>query len=142
MSSNNLTIRFLKRTTKLWKGTILGHEFLYMRCCAHIQNLIVSDGLKDLESCKENVRHAERYVRSSPNRLDTFKKYEESMKIESKSLLCLDVPTRWNSTYLMLEPAEKFESVFQRMGEEDFNYKHYFLDYEGGDRGEMPNAED
>ena len=65
-----------------------------MRCCAHILNLIVSDGLKDLESCIANVRHAVRYVRSSPNRLDSFKKYVESLKIESKSLLCLDVPTR------------------------------------------------
>ncbi|CAL5404674.1 unnamed protein product [Camellia sinensis] len=143
-SSNNLTIRFLKRTTKLWKGTILGHEFLHMRCCAHILNLIVSDGLKDLESCIANVRHAVRYVRSSPNRLDTFEKYVKSLKIESKSLLCLDVPTRWNSTYLMLEAAEKFESVFQRMGDEDYNYKHYFLDNEGGEseRREMPTTED
>ncbi|XP_028102777.1 zinc finger BED domain-containing protein RICESLEEPER 1-like [Camellia sinensis] len=141
-SSNNLTIRFLKRTTKLWKGTILGHEFLHMRFCAHILNLIVSDGLKDLESCIVNVRHTVRYVRSSPNCLDTFKKYVEPLKIESKSLLCLDVSTRWNSTYLMLEAAEKFESAYQRMGEEDYNYKHYFLDNEGGERREMPTAED
>ncbi|XP_028104504.1 zinc finger BED domain-containing protein RICESLEEPER 2-like [Camellia sinensis] len=141
-SSNNLTIRFLKRTTKLWKGTILSHEFLHMRCCAHILNLVVSDGLKDLESCIANVRHAVRYVRSSPNRFDSFKKYVESLKIESKSLLCLDVPTQWNSTYLMLEAAEKFESAFQRMGEEDYNYKHYFLDNEGGERREMPTPED
>ncbi|XP_028085593.1 zinc finger BED domain-containing protein RICESLEEPER 2-like [Camellia sinensis] len=140
-SSNNLTIRFLKRTTKLWKGTVLGHEFLHMRCCAHILNFIVSDGLKDLKSCIANVRHAVRYVRSSPNRLDSFKKYVESLKIESKSLLCLDVPTRWNFTYLMLEAAEKFESAFQRMGEEDYNYKQYFLDNEGGERREMPTAE-
>ncbi|XP_028123576.1 zinc finger BED domain-containing protein RICESLEEPER 2-like [Camellia sinensis] len=141
-SSNNLTIRFLKQTTKLWKGTVLGHEFLHIHCCVHILNLIVSDGLKDLESCIANVRHAVRYVRSSPNRLDTFKKYVESLKIESKSLLCLDVPTRWNSTYLMLEAAEKFDGVFQRMGEKDYNYKHYFLDNEGGERREMPTAED
>ncbi|XP_028095183.1 zinc finger BED domain-containing protein RICESLEEPER 2-like [Camellia sinensis] len=116
-SSNNLTIRFLKRTTKLWKGT-------------------------DLESCIANVRHAVRYVRSSPNRLDTFKKYVESLKIESKSLLCLDVPTRWSSTYLILVATEKFESAFQRMGEEDYNYKHYFLDNEGGEKREMPTAKD
>ena len=90
-----------------------------MRCCAHILNLIVSDGLKDLESCIANVRHAVRYVRSSPNRLDFFEKYVESLKIESKSFLCLDVPTRWNSTYLMLEAVEKFESAFQRMGNKD-----------------------
>ncbi|CAL5390480.1 unnamed protein product [Camellia sinensis] len=127
-SSNNLTSQSLKRTTKLWKGIFLGHEFLHMHCCAYILNLIVSDELKDIESCIAIVRHAMRYVRSFPNRLNSFKKYVESLKIESKSLLCLDVPTRWNSTYLMLEAAKKFESAFQRMAEEDYNYKHYLLD--------------
>ena len=46
--------------------------------------------------------------------------------MESKSLLCLDVPTRWNSTYLMLETAKKFEKVFLRMDFEDDGYSSYF----------------
>ena len=46
--------------------------------------------------------------------------------MESKSLLCLDIPTRWNSTYLMLEVAEKFEKVFLRMDFEDDGYSSYF----------------
>ena len=46
--------------------------------------------------------------------------------MESKSLLCLDVPTRWNSTYLTLETTEKFEKVFLRMDFEDDGYSSYF----------------
>ncbi|KAL7254644.1 hypothetical protein ACSBR1_008905 [Camellia fascicularis] len=122
-SSNNTTVK------KDWKGTILGHEFLHMRCCAHILNLIVCDGLKELNSSIAYVRAAVRYVRSSPNRYENFKKCVEKEKIESKSLLCLDVPTRWNSTYLMLEAAEKFERAFERLQEDDFSYWAYF----GGD---------
>ena len=45
--------------------------------------------------------------------------------MESKSLLSLDVPTRWNSTYIMLETAEKFEKVFLRMDFEDDGYSSY-----------------
>ena len=63
-----------------------------------------------------------RYVKSSPNRYEVFKKCVEKQKIVSKSLVCLDVPTRWNSTYLMLEAAEKFEKAFERLEDEDSNY--------------------
>ena len=45
----------------------------------------------------------------------------EKLGIESKSLLCLDVPTRWNSTYLMLEIDKNFEKVFI-LDFEDDNY--------------------
>ena len=50
--------------------------------------------------------------------------------MESKYLLSLDVPTRWNSTYLMLDTAENFEKVFLRMDFEDDSYFSYFLNKE------------
>ena len=46
--------------------------------------------------------------------------------MESKSLLCLDVPTRWNLIYLMLEIGENFEKVFLQMDFEDDGYSSYF----------------
>ena len=50
----------------------------------------------------------------------------ERLGMESKSLLSLDVPTRWNLTYIMLETTEKFEKVFLRMDFEDDGYLSYF----------------
>ncbi len=47
-----------------------------------------------------------------------FEKFLETVKdanIQSKSLLSLDVPTKWNSIYLMLKAAEKCERAFDRM---------------------------
>ena len=41
--SNDAAIKYLKRSTKDWKITILDNEFLHMRCCAHIVNLIVCE---------------------------------------------------------------------------------------------------
>ena len=52
--------------------------------------------------------------------------FRSRVGMESKSLLSLDVPTRWNSTYIMLETAEKFEKVFLRMDFEDDGYSSYF----------------
>ena len=38
----------------------------------------------------------------------------EKAKITCQRKPCLDVETRWNSTFLMLETAEKFEAAFDR----------------------------
>ena len=75
-----------------------------MRCIAHIPNLIVIDGLKEINESVARVKGAVRYMRQSPAKLAKFK---ECVVVEknSKSLLCLDVNTRWNSTYLMLDAA-------------------------------------
>ena len=53
-------------------------------------------------------------------------------KIQSKSLVCLDVPTRWNSTYLMLESAQKFVATFERMEDDDRHFLRYFEDPSSG----------
>ena len=46
-------------------------------------------------------------------------------------MLSLDVPTRWNSTYLMLEVVEKLETAFDRMHEEDVEFRSYFMEVDG-----------
>ena len=112
--------------SKDWNGSVLGNEYMHMRCCAHILNLIVGEGLKEIDASVAKVREVVRYVKSSPNRNQTFWSFMERLGMESKSFLCLDVPTRWNSTYLMLETAKKFKKVFLRMDFEDDGYSSYF----------------
>lgn len=46
-SSNDVAIAYLSKKVNNWGGSILGGEFMHMRCCAHILNLIVTEGLKD-----------------------------------------------------------------------------------------------
>ena len=38
--------------------------------------------------------------------------------------LRLDVCTRWNATYDMIDSAMRYRSVLNRLGEEDANFKH------------------
>ncbi|XP_065625466.1 zinc finger BED domain-containing protein RICESLEEPER 1-like [Quercus suber] len=125
-SSNLITIKFLQRVTKDWNGTVLENEFMHMRCCAYILNLIVGESLKEIDASVARVREAVKYVKSSPNRNQASRNFMERLGMESKSILCLDVPTRWNSTYFMLETTEKFEKVFLRMDFEDDGYSSYF----------------
>ena len=71
-----------------------------MRCCAYILNLIVCNGLKDVHDLIVKIRNAVRYVKLSPSRLAKFKICAEKEKVESKSLLCWDVPTRCMELHL------------------------------------------
>ena len=99
---------------------------------AHILNLVVSDGLKKLHSSIVAVRNAVRYVRSTPVRLQKFKMCIEREKINYKGSLVLDVPTRWNSTYIMPSVALMFEKAFERYEEEDDKYSSHFFEEENG----------
>jgi hypothetical protein len=60
-----------------------------------------------------------RFVRASSVRMARFKRCIEQLDIQSKKVVCLDVPTRWNSTYLILSIAEKYQRGFEVLGEED-----------------------
>ncbi|KAF2317232.1 hypothetical protein GH714_018748 [Hevea brasiliensis] len=94
-----------------------------MRCMAHIVNLVVMDGLKDVGESVLKVRNAVRYIRSSPARLKKFKECVEYEKIDGKSSLCLDVSTWWNSTYLMLNIAQKYERAFERYESQELMFR-------------------
>jgi len=62
---------------------------------------------------------AVRYVRASPSCMDRFKSVIKDCRIQESCTVQLDVPTRWNSTFLMLESALKFQKAFKRLGERD-----------------------
>ncbi|XP_043818222.1 zinc finger BED domain-containing protein RICESLEEPER 2-like [Manihot esculenta] len=122
-SSNDVAISYLKKKLANWGVSVANSTYLHMRCMAHIINLVVQDGLKDVNDSVMKVRDAVRYIRSSPARLKRFKECVLHEKIESKSSLCLDVPTRWNSTYLMLNTAQKYERAFERYESQDPMFK-------------------
>ena len=44
-SSNDVAINYMKKKTKERDKSILAGEFMHMRCCPHILNLIVQSGL-------------------------------------------------------------------------------------------------
>ncbi|KAK3217669.1 hypothetical protein Dsin_011639 [Dipteronia sinensis] len=131
-SSNKTTILYVKRKLKSWNadGLILEGKYLHLRCCAHIVNLIVNDELKEMLDSVVAIRNAVKFVKSCPSRFENFKKYVEREKIQNKGLVVLDVPTIWNSTYLMLASALKFVKAFNRMDEEDGHYQNYFKETE------------
>ena len=140
-SANETAIDWFKRNTTVRDDVIRAHEFIHVRCCAHIINLIVVEGLKEVHDSITRVRNIVRYVRGSPQRLAKFKAIAEDLKIECSSMLCLDVPTRWNSTYMMLDVAQKYQKAFERMEVEDGGLRYALLEPAGQGLG-APDAHD
>ncbi|KAH9763602.1 BED-type domain-containing protein [Citrus sinensis] len=121
-SSNDGVAFYLSKVVNNWNSAILGGQNMHLRCSAHILNLIVAEGLKEYHQSISKIRNVVRFIRSSPSRTQKFKAYAEREKISSNKLLCLDVVTRWNSTFFVLEAAEKYEKVFDRLELHDAQY--------------------
>ncbi|KAH0661892.1 hypothetical protein KY284_026823 [Solanum tuberosum] len=83
-SSNDVTVKEVSKQLSNWGTNIMDGDHLHVRCMEHILNLIVQDGLKEI-----------------------------------------DVPTRWNSTYSMLDIAQHFELAFERYSFYDFGYLNH-----------------
>lgn len=107
---------------------MLDREFFHMQCGAHILGLIVKDGLKDVEAMIYRIHLAVRYVKSSPSRLSKFKECLEQLKLPTNCGICLDVETRWNSTYLMLDSAIKVRKAFDFLELKDKSYRLEMVD--------------
>lgn len=121
-SSNDGGLNYLRKQMVNAKTCIADGKYLHMRCAAHIVNLIVSDGLKEVDLSVQRVRAVVRYIRNGTTRLDKFKDIVDEEKIDSDAFLSLDICTRWNSTYRMLKAALVYEKVFLRLAEEDATY--------------------
>ncbi|CAN1249323.1 Zinc finger BED domain-containing protein RICESLEEPER 2 [Linum perenne] len=102
---------------------MMGGKYLHMRCVAHIVNLIVGAGLEEMGLSVRRVREAVRWVVASPSREQSFQKIVDFKELESSRKLCLDVPTRWNSTFLMLDVAALYESAFKLYEQEEPTFK-------------------
>ena len=137
-SANDVAIDQVKRRQLHGDGVVCGHDFIHLRCSAHILNLIVTEGLKEVDDSISKIRNMIRYVKSSPSRLIAFKKCVERRNIQCGQFLTLDVSTRWNSTYLMLSVAEKYQRAFELMLDDDGVFVTYLKEDGHGRKGLGP----
>ena len=120
-SSNDATIPYLVR--KIGKTKLMADgKFLHMRCCAHILNLIVKDGLEKLKDAIENFHDSVAYWTATPKRVEKFEEIAKYVHVKIEKKIALDCKTRWNSTYIMLSTALPYKAVFMRASRVDRQY--------------------
>ncbi|XP_077251986.1 zinc finger BED domain-containing protein RICESLEEPER 2-like [Tasmannia lanceolata] len=118
-SNNTVAVRTLVPVLSR-KGMLLQEgRFFHIRCAAHVINLIVQDGLNEIKESVDVIRQSVKYVQGSQARKQLFEECILQERLSSKRGLCIDVATRWNSTFLMLESALQFESAFTRLQTRD-----------------------
>lgn len=128
-STNDSLVNLL--LNKLYSNTLwMDGTFLHMRCCDHILNLIVKDGLEVIFEAIEKVRESVAFWSATPKRNEKFEETARQLKVSCTKKLILDYKTRWNSTYFMLNVAICYKDVFKRLKQREPFYKYVPLDEE------------
>ncbi|KAI7737469.1 hypothetical protein M8C21_018378 [Ambrosia artemisiifolia] len=135
-SNNDTAIHYVKRKCKSNLSVLKG-KWAHVRCMTRVMNLVVQDLIRKMDGSVDSVRAAVRYVTQSPAALEKFKEFAKMENIECQKSLCLDVPMRWNTTYLMLSVAILYERAFDMLSIEDFVYKN-----DHGERHRVPSTFD
>ncbi|KAK2658907.1 hypothetical protein Ddye_005440 [Dipteronia dyeriana] len=88
-------------------------------------SIATDDGLKEIEGFVHKVRESVKYARASQTRKQKFIECIKRVHLDSKRGLRQDVPTIWNSTYLMLDSAIYYRLAWTALELADSNYKHF-----------------
>ncbi|MBA0734042.1 hypothetical protein Gogos_017995 [Gossypium gossypioides] len=124
---NDAAIRMLKDNLSFHKRLSLNGKFFHVCCCAHILNLLVHDGLSEIEDVNYNVKESVKHITTSTVRLTIFNDIIKQLQLPNKRLI-LDCCTWWNATYLMLSRVLEFKDLFSRYAQQDVSYKYFSSD--------------
>ena len=122
-SYNDSCIRCLKENISLSCKLFLGGSLFHVRCCAHILNLLVQDGLSTIKDIIFNIRESVKYINHNDARLKAFCDVVEQKCLKERKLVIV-CPTIWNSTFNMLSTALKFKTAFASYKEREPHYNY------------------
>ncbi|CAI9261935.1 unnamed protein product [Lactuca saligna] len=120
-SNNDSTVRILSETFSRVKKLPCGGKMFHVRCCAHILNLMVKDGLSRIGHIIEDIHDSVTFINQNESRLNLFSEIVQQLQLPHRKLI-LECKTRWNSTYEMLSAAIKFKEVFPMYKEREPRY--------------------
>ncbi|PNY08352.1 HAT family dimerization domain-containing protein [Trifolium pratense] len=130
--------RCLKKMLMSRNALVLKGDYIHMHSCAHILNMIVKEGLHNIDNSFLRISDAVQYIKSSPI-YSAFDACAEQEKIERKGYVYLDVETEWNISFEMLEAALYHRYAFEKLELQD---KKYVRQLKKGKGKRAPTRED
>lgn len=102
--SNNDMVKNSKSSLEERSLLCLDGDLFHVRCSVHVVNLIVQDGVRVIHGTPEKkIRQTIKYLRNSIYSKQKFDNAVDQVKLKGQKILPIDVPYRWNFTYIMLE---------------------------------------
>ncbi|XP_015933545.1 zinc finger BED domain-containing protein RICESLEEPER 1 [Arachis duranensis] len=125
----DITLR-IKQQISEKRSFINTRQLLDIRSAGHLLSSMVQDATEALHEVIEKIRDSIRYIRSSQVVQGKFNEIAQQAGINSQKALFLDFPAQWKSTYLMLETAVEYKTVFALFQEQDSSYSSAISDEE------------
>ncbi|KAL4556692.1 hypothetical protein LXL04_034848 [Taraxacum kok-saghyz] len=121
-SNNDSAVKILSETFSMVKKLPCGGKLFHVRCCAHILNLMVQDGLSRINYIIEDIHDTVTLTNQNEGRLKLFTEIVQQLQLPQRKLI-LKCKTKWNSTYQMLSAPIKFKDVFPIYKEREPRYQ-------------------
>lgn len=84
-SYNDVDVKRLKESLSYLGKLPYDGKFFHVRCCAHILNILVQDGLSEIESVIHDVRDSVKHISATPLRIQMFSETTKQMRLPCKN---------------------------------------------------------
>ncbi|KAG6736468.1 hypothetical protein POTOM_060757 [Populus tomentosa] len=101
---------------------IHGHLFC-VPSYAQILSLLAQDGFSEIRSVLYKIRECIEYVKGSSLKRQRFQEAINNGSLQDREMPTLDVPARWDTTFLMLESSLEFITAFNHLEQVDDDFK-------------------
>ncbi|KAL4632270.1 hypothetical protein ACB092_04G037900 [Castanea dentata] len=102
---------------KLWLGDQGNYhpfrgKIFHIPCIVHIINLLVQDGLDEIDYILPKIRKAIKYISETTIGKQKFEEAVKKLNLGGKNITFEGVPLRWDSTFFMLQIALELREAF------------------------------
>ncbi|CAL5093664.1 unnamed protein product [Urochloa decumbens] len=91
---------------------------------AHVINLICKAGFEIINPIVHKIRESVKYIHGSTSRKKKFEEIIKQLGITYRKRPNIDIATRWNSTYRMLEICLELKRAFESLAQQDPEYDY------------------
>jgi hypothetical protein len=105
------------------QDSLLNGDECFLSSYAQIVHLLIQDGLFEIKSVLCKIRESIAYVNGTQDRREMFQKAINQLKLQDKNKASLDVPTRWDTTFSMLENALDLRNAFAYLEQTDSEFR-------------------